>query len=285
MLDQELTTQWERNVEWYEKTANRPREWGELKNNVPKQCKRDEWGGSSEINIWSIITKTIMVEINVDNETALIHYPDSYTTTGLNLRTQMQALKDMQATTHTKNPEYLIYGQNHYNAVWYNTKIKTKGNNKIKRKKEKKQIKNKKIKTTQHKKEKRKVQGKERRRKKTKIDNNTQHKKLNSNNTKRKNKTIKSNKKKRKIKRGKRIENYIEQKFKIQKQQQPFYRISELALLNKEKTIQEKTYHITQQTHKHANTNQRTDEQTQRSTDNTDIENMLERKSKWKKKE
>ena len=52
-----------------------------------------------------------------------------------------------------------------------------------------------------------------------------------------------------------------------------------------EKTIQEKTYHIKQQTHKHANTKQRTDEQTQRSTDNTDIENMLERKSKWKKKE
>ena len=108
MLDQELTTQWESNVEWYEKTANRPSEWGEIKNNVPKQCKRDEWGGSSEINIWSIITKTIMVEINVDNETALIHYPDSYTTTGLNLRTQMQSLKDMQATIHTKNPEYLI---------------------------------------------------------------------------------------------------------------------------------------------------------------------------------
>jgi hypothetical protein len=37
MLDQELTTQWERNVEWYEKTANRPREWGEIKNNIPKQ--------------------------------------------------------------------------------------------------------------------------------------------------------------------------------------------------------------------------------------------------------
>ena len=27
MLDQELTTQWESNVEWYEKTANRPSEW------------------------------------------------------------------------------------------------------------------------------------------------------------------------------------------------------------------------------------------------------------------
>jgi hypothetical protein len=45
MLDQELTTQWERNVEWYEKTANRPREWGELKNNIPNQCKQDEWSG------------------------------------------------------------------------------------------------------------------------------------------------------------------------------------------------------------------------------------------------
>jgi hypothetical protein len=33
-MDQDLTTQWKRNVEWYEKTANRPSEWGELK----KQC-------------------------------------------------------------------------------------------------------------------------------------------------------------------------------------------------------------------------------------------------------
>ena len=47
----------------------------------------------------------------------------------------MQALTDMQATAHAKKLEYLIYGQNHYNAVWYNTKSKTKGNNKIKRKK------------------------------------------------------------------------------------------------------------------------------------------------------
>jgi hypothetical protein len=109
MLDQELTTQWERNAEWYEKTANRPSEWGEIKNNVPKQCKRDKWGGSSEINFWAIITKIIMVEINVDNETALIHHPDSYTTTGLNLRTQMQALKDMQATTHTKKTLSTLY--------------------------------------------------------------------------------------------------------------------------------------------------------------------------------
>jgi hypothetical protein len=44
----------------------------------------------------------------------------------------MQALKDMQTATHTKNPDYLIYEQNHHNAVWYNTKIKTKGNKKIK---------------------------------------------------------------------------------------------------------------------------------------------------------
>jgi hypothetical protein len=28
MLDQGPTTQWERNVEWYEKTSNRPSEWG-----------------------------------------------------------------------------------------------------------------------------------------------------------------------------------------------------------------------------------------------------------------
>jgi hypothetical protein len=28
------------------------------KNNASKQCTRGEWGGSSEINIWAIITKT-----------------------------------------------------------------------------------------------------------------------------------------------------------------------------------------------------------------------------------
>ena len=105
---------------------------------MPKQCNRDERGGSSEINTLAIVTKTIRVDINVDNETALIHYPDSNTTTGLNIRTQMQALRDMQAATHTKNPEYLIYVQNHYDAVWYNTKIKTKCDSKINEKKERK---------------------------------------------------------------------------------------------------------------------------------------------------
>ena len=81
MLDQELTTQWEPDVEWYENTANRPREWREIKNNVLKQCKREEWGGSTEINILAIITNSIMVETNVDNATALIHYPGNNTTT------------------------------------------------------------------------------------------------------------------------------------------------------------------------------------------------------------
>ena len=38
MLDQELTTQWERNVEWYEKTANRPSEWGEIKTMYPNNA-------------------------------------------------------------------------------------------------------------------------------------------------------------------------------------------------------------------------------------------------------
>ena len=53
----------------------------------------------------------------------------------------MQALNDMQAATHSQNPANLVYGQNHFNAVWYNTEIKTKGNNKMKmkRKKERKQ--------------------------------------------------------------------------------------------------------------------------------------------------
>jgi hypothetical protein len=35
------------------------------------------------------------------------------------------------------------------------------------------------------------------------------------------------------------MENYIEQKFKIQKQQQPFYRILELAPLHKQKIYKE----------------------------------------------
>ena len=79
----------------------------------------------------------------------------------------MQALKHMKAATHTNTLEYLliIYGQNHYNAVWYNTKIKTKGNNKIRRKKQNTQINNKNCSTQ---KRKRKVRGNKRKRKKTK---------------------------------------------------------------------------------------------------------------------
>jgi hypothetical protein len=52
----------------------------------------------------------------------------------------MQVLEGIQAT---KTPEYLIYENNHYNVVWYNTKTQTKGNNKIKRKKQNTQTKNK----------------------------------------------------------------------------------------------------------------------------------------------
>ena len=59
----------------------------------------------------------------------------------------------------------------------------------------------------------------------------------------------------------------------------------ELAQLNKEKIIQEKTNQIKQHTHEQASTKQRTDEQKQRTTESTDIENILERKRKWKKKE
>ena len=133
----------------------------------------------------------------------------------------------------------------------------------------------------QHKKEKRKVRGNKCKRKKTKTASKTHHKKRNSNQIKRNNKTIKSNKQKDK----KKIENYFEQKFKIQKQQQPFYRILELALLNKEKILKEKQYQIKQHTHEHASTTQRPEEQKQSTKESTDIENILERKHKWKKKE
>ena len=102
----------------------------------------------------------MIMEINVNNETALIHYLDSNTTTRLNLRTQMQAPNDMHGAKHTKNHAYLIYSQSHYNAVWYNTNSKTEGKNKIKIKRKRKQTNKKiqKLKTMQHKKEKEKYE-------------------------------------------------------------------------------------------------------------------------------
>ena len=48
--------------------------------------------------------------------------------------------------------------------------------------------------------------------------------------------------------------------------------------------MQEKTYQIKQQTHKHANTKQRTEEQQQRNTESTDIENILEKNVNGKRK-
>jgi hypothetical protein len=62
------------------KTANRPSEWREIKNNVPKQFKREEWGGSSEINIWAIITKTITAAITAAyaNSTLLSNSSSSF---------------------------------------------------------------------------------------------------------------------------------------------------------------------------------------------------------------
>jgi len=119
--------------------------------------------------------------------------------------------------------------------------------------------------------------------KENKKPSKIQHKKQKPN-KKRNNKTIKSNKQKRKKKREKEIENYIEQKFKIQKQQQPFYRILELALLNNDKILQEKQHQIKQYTQEQASTTQRNGEQQQNTTEITDAENILERKHKWKKK-
>ena len=59
----------------------------------------------------------------------------------------------------------------------------------------------------------------------------------------------------------------------------------ELALLNKEKIIQERDHQIKQHSHAQDSTTQRTNEQKQRTTESTEIENILERKRKWKKKE
>ena len=75
------------------------------------------------------------------------------------------------------------------------------------------------------------------------------------------------------------MENYIEQKFKIQKQQQPFYRILELALLNKENIRQEREYQIKQHAHAQDSTTQRNGEQQQSTTEITDVENSLEKKT------
>ena len=72
---------------------------GRHKNNAPQQCKRNEWGGSSEIKIWAMITKTIMIEINADNNTANIFYPEINNTVGINLSTQMQTLREIQKST------------------------------------------------------------------------------------------------------------------------------------------------------------------------------------------
>jgi hypothetical protein len=59
----------------------------------------------------------------------------------------------------------------------------------------------------------------------------------------------------------------------------------ELALLNKEKILSENQHQIKQHKHKQASNTQRTDEQKQSTTSSTDIENISERKRKWKKKE
>ena len=91
LMEQNIMTEWENEVEWYQTMANRPKEWEEIKNNVPQQCKRNEWGGSSEIKIWAMITKTIMIEINADNNTVNIFYPEINNTVGIHLSTQRKS--------------------------------------------------------------------------------------------------------------------------------------------------------------------------------------------------
>ena len=87
-------------------------------------------------------------------------------------------------------------------------------------------------------------------RNKTKTISKTQHKNESQMNQKKQSNNKNKQTKKRSAKRERKIENYIEQRFRIQKQQHPFYRILELALLNKEKILHEKQHQIKQHKHK-----------------------------------
>ena len=120
MIKAETYLKCQSDAAWYATVENRPAQWDELVNNEKKPCTREQWATNDEAELWSAITNTIVIELNVEDDMATIHYPDVDELSKMISVDKMKNEHDNICGKVDKKPQYVIYGQNHYNAVIYN---------------------------------------------------------------------------------------------------------------------------------------------------------------------
>ena len=120
MIKAETYLKCQSDAAWYATVENRPAQWDELVNNEKKPCTREQWATNDEAELWSAITNTIVIELNVEDDMATIHYPDVDELSKMISIDKMKNEHDNICGKVDKKPQYVIYGQNHYNAVIYN---------------------------------------------------------------------------------------------------------------------------------------------------------------------
>ncbi|HIB76237.1 MAG TPA: hypothetical protein EYO58_01200, partial [Flavobacteriales bacterium] len=130
----------EQNQTWYETVQQRPKEWDALRNNIPDTCVQQEWGNSSEIQLWSIITGEVITVLDIDQQQAVTYLPDLEANDMAHSRKRKRdrVWKYARATPlhlvggehqkyvdqGDKTPRYMIYGQAHYSGIIYDHRAK-----------------------------------------------------------------------------------------------------------------------------------------------------------------
>ena len=64
----------ESNKRWYDKVANPPTEWLELKTSSPSYTQR--YAGCNELQLWTLISKRPMVSLNANTGEATVYEPN-----------------------------------------------------------------------------------------------------------------------------------------------------------------------------------------------------------------
>jgi hypothetical protein len=115
----------ESDEEWYKMVRDRPEQWNNIKNNVEAHCLNNEWGGDNEVQLWSELSGDVIIVINVEHETATVYTPQVWETGILLEMPQAENIEKLRklhlrhATAGSRKPQYLLYGQNHYNSISY----------------------------------------------------------------------------------------------------------------------------------------------------------------------
>ena len=129
MIGEKMRLYIESETHWYETVRDRPPEWDDIKNNEVRYCPPEEWGGQNERQLWSEISTDALVIIDVDHSTVTVHVPWQTlpwhapkiqpSTPSIITLSMLENLHMSYINSGNRAPQYLLYGQNHYNSVVY----------------------------------------------------------------------------------------------------------------------------------------------------------------------